>query len=111
MGQLKIYLEEAYEPANGNHAFGDMIVKGPAQIITVLMANIVAANNKLKLQQSADGSNYDDIADSEVTIAAAQTSQSWNLYGLPRGASVRVYLTAGTNETGTIEQIKMLTDE
>lgn len=113
MGQLKDFLDEAYAIATGSCAFAAMKIKGNAQTIVAKLADISAADTKLKLQQSVTGGENDwaDVPGSEQTLVALQTSHTWNVTGYPSGMLLRVYLTAGTDEAGSVNQIKMLSDE
>ena len=103
-------LTSAYAIATGSCNFASMKAKGYTVIVAEL-SDISAEDNKLKLQQSIDESCWADVPSSEQTLQPAQTSHSWNISGYPRGMYFRVVLTAGTAEAGSVDQIKMLSDE
>ena len=59
-----------------------------------------------RLEQSVDGATYNEIPDSEVTVASGSSQQMWNDCGvLPSGSFVRVRV---NSISGTLVRIKML---
>lgn len=75
----------------------------------VALFSDLAGGAEAKLQQSVDGQHWSDLPNSETTLEASQTEQMWNDDITPRGTAVRIVV--GADATGSLEAIKLLSDE
>jgi len=76
----------------------------------ILTLDGVDAEVTAKLQISADDSDYTDLADSEIVIAAGATAQGWQLpdYTIPDDSYIRVVCTAEDATEGLISHYTLL---
>jgi len=99
-----------YDLAGGNHTSEALQVQGENIIATVLFNALSNNTASVELEQSVDGNNWGKVPDSTKALEAAQTSHSWNVIGLVRGAFLRVNLKPATC-TGTFVTLKILSNE
>jgi hypothetical protein len=97
-----------YDLAGGDFTSNSVQLAGSKIMTSAVLSDIIVSDIKLKLQQSIDGENWGDVPDSEVTIAAGQTSQSWNVIGLVRGSFLRLSGDVGSAVSGTVNDFKIL---
>ena len=99
-----------YTIATGNIDFSSMLVSGSNIMCTVNITGLNVANATVALHQSIDESAWGLVPDSTITLASGQTSHTWNVRGLVKGAYLRVSLAKGSATAGTVTNIKLLCD-
>ena len=99
-----------YAIATGNINFPSMLVDGSNIMCTVNITALNAADTTVALHQSIDETAWGLVPDSTITLASGQTSHTWNVRGLVKGAYLRVSLTKGSASAGTVTNIKLLCD-
>lgn len=72
-----------------------------------LATSLNTADGVIKLQDSIDGTNYNDIAGATITVGSG-TSSNMIRYTAHTGKYIRAVWTKGTNTTGTIQSFWML---
>lgn len=79
--------------------------QGPRMTFMAAFSGLTG-QTKARLEQSVDGTKYNEIPDSETTVPAGDSEQMWNDCGiLPEGSFVRMTVDA---VSGTMVEIKML---
>ncbi|MEI6749556.1 MAG: hypothetical protein WCM93_10390 [Bacteroidota bacterium] len=97
-----------YAIATGNIDFPSMLVDGSNIMCTVNITALNAADATVALHQSIDETAWGLVPDSTTTLASGQSSHTWNVRGLVKGAYLRVSLTKGSATLGTVTDIKLL---
>ena len=97
-----------YAITTGNIDFPSMLVDGSNIMCTVNITALNAADATVALHQSIDWSAWGLVPDSTTTLASGQTSHTWNVRGLVKGAYLRVSLKKGSATLGTVTDIKLL---
>jgi len=97
-----------YSLTSGNTSLDSQQIDGENVIVQLSMSAIPDTNTVLSLEQSVDGVTYQKITDTDVTLAAAQTVQTWNVRGMVRGAFLRVKVVT-TSSAGVLGTMKVLT--
>ncbi len=97
-----------YDLVAGDYISNSAQLAGSKIMALAVLESIIVNDMKLKLQQSVDDVNWGDVPDSEVTITAGQTSQSWNVIGLVQGARLRLSVDVGSAVSGLIKDFKIL---
>ena len=70
----------------------------------VITASFSTADATIKLQQSNNGTDWDDITDSQLTLASGSASQSLVVTYLA-SSFIRAVFSKGTNAAGTFQVI------
>lgn len=76
--------------------------------VRVAYEDIDADDVTMKLVQSFDGENFNDIENSEVTIDSSKPSHMWNIAGYADGLIIRPSFAGGSATDGTITDIEYL---
>jgi len=98
----------AYDLTEGDKAFDAVQINGNNASIQMAYSNIDADDVTAELHQSLDGTNFDKITGSDVTIDKTKPSHSWNISGVCYGLFLRVKVYQGSATAGTINKIKTL---
>ena len=89
---------------SGGYTSDGLQKQGPKMTFMAAFSGLTG-QTKARLEQSVDGTNYNEIPDSEATIAPGESEQMWNDIMLPEGCFVRLSVDA---VRGTLTEIKML---
>lgn len=76
--------------------------KGERMTVVAMFSGITGGTTA-KLQQSVDGSAFQDIPESEATLEAGQENQMWNDGILPEGAFVRIVVGTSSGQLSTVK--------
>lgn len=105
-------INPAYNIADGDTVFAPLQVSGSKNTVAVEMSDIDAGSPSLELEQSIDGEAWGAIPGSLQVLSAGHPSHQWNVVGLMvHGAFLRVSLKSGASAAGSIEAIKLLSNE
>jgi len=96
-----------YGIPEGDTAFEGMQLQDNIAALIVLYSHINTSDVEIYLEQSVDGNNWNEVADSTVVLDNTVPSHLYNL-NLKKGMYIRVGLHKGTATEGTIEQIRLL---
>jgi hypothetical protein len=105
--ELKIQTP-AYDITDGNKEFDSVQINGNLAAIQVLYSDINSDDVTAELYQSLDGTNFDVITGSFVTIDKNKPSHTWNITGITPGIFIRVKTSQGSATAGSIDKIKIL---
>jgi hypothetical protein len=89
---------------SGGYTSDGLQKQGPRMTFMAVFSGLTG-QTKARLEQSVDGTKYNEIPDSETTIASGNSEQMWNDIMLPEGSFVRLAVDA---VAGTLTEIKML---
>lgn len=115
MRKDKKIINENYDLSGGAKSFDKIAVpQGENVTIQVTYSDVDQADMKLKVEQSLDGLNFDDISDANgdpLEITVDNTNASLTLSAVDLNTSwVRLTISdIGTVSTGTIDSINYLT--
>lgn len=90
---------------NGGYTSEGLQKEGQRMTFMAVFSGL-SGTSTARLEQSPDGTTYNEIPESEVTVASGSSEQMWNDCGLlPSGSFVRVNV---NSVDGTLVKIKML---
>ena len=96
-----------YEIAEGDTVFEGMQLHDNIAALVVLYDHIDSSDVEIYLEQSVDGKNWNEVADSTVVLDNKAPSHLYNL-NLKNGLYIRVGLHKNTATAGSIDQIRLL---
>ena len=105
------HLTPAYAIATGDTAFAGMQVSGQHNMVTVELQDLAAADCSVELHQSIDANLWGLVPNSNQVLTPGQTSHHWNVSGLVEGSFVRMAMYKGSAAAGTINAIKLLSND
>lgn len=99
-----LHVKEINQSLAGGYTSEGLQKQGPKMTFMAAFSGLTG-QTKARLEQSVDGTKYNEIPDSETTIAPGDSEQMWNDIMLPEGSFVRLTVDA---VSGTLTEIKML---
>ena len=99
-----LHAKKINESLTGGYTSCGLQKQGPRMTFMAVFSGLTG-QTKARLEQSVDGTKYNEIPDSETTIASGDAEQMWNDIMLPEGSFVRLKVDA---VSGTLTEIKML---
>jgi hypothetical protein len=99
-----------YPIASGNIEFPSMLISGSNNMCTVNIEGLESSDASVELHQSIDDESWGLVPDSFKILSAGQASHTWNIRGLVKESFLRVSFQNGNASSGTITNIKLLSD-
>jgi len=97
-----------YSISTGDSTFDAVPLKSDVAAIAVLYNGINTDDVELYLEQSVDGTNWNEVPDSTVVLDNTKPSHLWNIT-IKKGIFIRVGLRKKTATAGIIDKINTLT--
>lgn len=97
-----------YSIATGDKTFDAVTLEADVAAVAVLYSDIDTDDVELYLEQSVDGTNWNEVPDSTIVLDNTKPSHLWNLT-IKKGVFVRVGVRKKTATAGTIDKINTLT--
>jgi hypothetical protein len=98
----------AYDLTGGDETFNAVQINGNLAAVQVSYSDIAVDDVTAELHQSIDGTNFDVVIGSSVTIDKTKPTHTWNISGVTPGLFLRVKVYQGSASAGTIDKIKTL---
>lgn len=98
----------AYDLTDGNKEFDAVQIADKSATIQMRYSSIDADDVTAELHQSIDGTNFDVMTGSSVTLDKTKPSHTWNITGTTPGIHIRVKVYQGSATAGTIDKISTL---